>query len=124
MSPKAKLWTSYIFTAIPALMLVFSAVLKFLKLPMVLTEFTRLGYQESVVVPIGLLELTCAIIYLVPRTSVFGAILVAAYLGGATATLVRVGDLTFFMPALLGAMAWGGLYLRDERLRALLPLRS
>lgn len=124
MSPKAKLWTSYFLTAIPVLLMVFSAVLKFLKPAMVLTEFARLGYSESVIIPLGIVELSCAALYLFPRTSVLGAILVAGYLGGATATNLRVGDATFFMPPILGAMAWGGLYLRDERLKALLPLKS
>ena len=67
--------------------------------------------------------LAVAALYVVPRTSVLGAILLTAYLGGATATHVRIGE-PFFMPILLGVLVWGGLFLRDERLRALLPLRQ
>jgi hypothetical protein len=124
MSAKVRLWTGYAFTAIPVLMLTFSGVMKLVRPEGVVTEFIRLGYPETVIAILGVVELACAALYLFPRTSVLGAILIAAYLGGATATHVRVGDLAFFMPPLLGAMAWGGLYLRDERLRALIPLKS
>jgi hypothetical protein len=124
MSAKVRLWTGYVFTAIPVLMLTFSGVMKLVRPEAVVTEFTRLGYPENVIVPLGVVELACAALYLFPRTAVLGAILVAGYLGGATATHVRVGDPTFFIPPLLGAMAFGGIFLRDERLRALLPLRK
>jgi hypothetical protein len=89
-------------------------------------EFTRLGYAEGAALRIGILEIVCTVIYVIPQTSVLGAILLTGYLGGAVATHVRIGDPLFnaFMPALFGALVWGGLYLRDERLRALLPLRS
>jgi hypothetical protein len=89
-------------------------------------EFARLGYPESVILGIGILELGCAVVYIIPRASVIGAILLTGYLGGAVATHVRIGDPSFkiIAPILFGAMIWGGLYLRDERLRALLPLRS
>jgi hypothetical protein len=72
---------------------------------------------------LGILELICAVIYVIPRTSMLGAILLTGYLGGAIATHVRVGE-QFIMPAVLGVLIWGGLYLRDYRLRALLPLRT
>lgn len=123
---KKTLWAGYIISALPVLMLVFASLPKFLKPAGVPEEFTRLGYSESVILGIGILELACAVIYAIPRTSVIGAILLTGYLGGAVATHVRVGDPFFniFMPILLGALIWGGLYLRDERLRALLPLRS
>ena len=124
---KNKLWAGRIISALPVLMMVFaSAVPKFLKPAGVLEQFARLGYSENVILGIGILELACAVVYAIPRTSVLGAILLTGYLGGAVATHVRVGDPFFniFMPILLGALIWGGLYLRDERLRALLPLRS
>jgi hypothetical protein len=69
------------------------------------------------------LELFCAAVYVVPRTAVLGAVLLTGYLGGAVATHVRVGD-AFIVPLLLGVLVWAGLYLRDERVRALLPLRK
>ena len=72
---------------------------------------------------LGLLEFACAVIYLIPRTSVLGAILVTGYLGGAILTGLRVGD-SVLAPAILGVLAWGGLFLRDTRLRALIPFRT
>jgi hypothetical protein len=124
---KGKLWAGRIISALPVLMLLFvSALPKFLKLAGVPEEFARLGYPGNVILGIGILEAACTVIYAIPRTSVLGAILLTGYLGGAVATHVRVGDPFFnvFMPILLGALVWGGLYLRDERLRALIPLRS
>jgi hypothetical protein len=117
------LWAGRISSAIPVLMLLFSAVLKFIKPAFVLQEFARLGYPQSLLLSLGILELACTVVYVIPRTSVLGAILLAAYLGGATATHVRIGD-PFFIPIGLGVLVWAGLFLRDDRLRALLPLRS
>lgn len=104
-------------------MLIFSGVMKLLKAAAVMQEFARLGYQENHVIVIGIIELACVVIYLVPRTSVLGAILITAYLGGAVATHVRLSD-PFFSPIIPGILVWLGLYLRDPRLRALVPLRS
>jgi hypothetical protein len=86
----------------------------------------RLGYEPHVIVGLGIVLLACTVLALIPRTAVLGAILLTGYLGGASATHVRIGGPAFSVvfPVLLGAMVWGGLYLRDERLRALLPLRS
>ena len=117
-------WAGRIISAVPVLMLVFSGVMKLMKPAAVVEGFARFGYPESVILAIGILELACTVVYLIPRTSILGAILVTGYLGGATATHLRVGDSAFFVPAVLGALAWGGLFLRDKRLRALLPLRS
>jgi hypothetical protein len=104
-------------------MLLFSGTLKLIKPAPVVEEFARLGYPESLVLGIGLLELACTAVYVIPRTSILGAILLTAYLGGATATHVRIGD-PFFSPIVVGVLVWGGLFLRDDRLRALIPLRS
>lgn len=84
----------------------------------------RAGFAEKLLVPIGILELVCVVVYLIPRTSVLGAILLTGLLGGATVTTLRIGDPTFPMPVILGMMAWGGLYLRDVRLRELIPLQK
>ena len=116
-------WAGRIASALPVLMLLFSGVMKLLKPAAVVTEFGRLGYPESVILGIGILELLCTVVYLIPRTAVLGAILLTGYLGGATATHVRVGD-PFIFPVIFGALLWLGLYLRDERLRTLLPLRG
>lgn len=119
---KKMLWVGWVLTILPVLMLLFSAVVKLMKTP-VAQEFSRLGYPEKTILGIGILELACTIVYLIPRTSVFGAILLTGYLGGATATHVRIGD-PFLPPVFGGVLIWLALFLRDSRLRALLPLRS
>lgn len=120
---KKMLWTGRILSALPVLMLIFSAVMKFVMPPDAAKGFEHLGYPVSLAFALGIVELTCTLLYVIPRTSVLGAILLAAYLGGATATHVRVGE-PFYLPILLGVLVWAGLYLRDPRLRALLPLRT
>ena len=120
---KKRLWAGRIISALPVLMLLLSGVTKLAKPAFVVEGFAGLGYPESLVLGIGIVEIVCTVIYMIPRTSVLGAILVTGYLGGATATHVRVGD-PFFGPVILGVLVWFGLYLRDDRLRALIPLRS
>ena len=120
---KKMLWAGRITSALPVLMLFFSGAMKLANPAFVTEEFARLGYDESLVVGIGIMEIACTVVYVIPRSSVLGAILLTGYLGGATATQVRVGD-PFFGPIVLGVLVWGGLLLRDERLRALLPLKS
>ena len=122
----AALWAGRIISVLPALMLIFGGVMNLLKPASVLQEFGRLGYSESVAFGIGILAITCAVIYLIPSVSVLGAILLTGYLGGAVATHVRVGDPVFnvVMPILLGVLVWGGLFLRDERMRELIPFRK
>jgi len=121
---KPVLWVGRVLSALPVLMLSFSAVMKFSRSPQVMEGFVgKFGYPEGTLLPIGVVELFCALLYAVPRTSVLGAILITGYMGGATATHVRVSD-PWFMAVLLGVVAWAGLYLREPRLRALLPLRT
>ena len=117
------LWAGHIISALPVLMLLFSGVMKLVKPASVVEGFVRLGYPESLALGIGIVELACVVVYVIPRTSVLGAILLTGYLGGATATHVRIGE-PFFAPIVLGVLVWGGLFLCDARLRALLPLRS
>src|SRR5438309_1391699 len=93
--------------------------MKFMKPPAVVEGMAHYGYPEGLIVTLGVLELLCCIVYAIPRTSVLGAILMTGYLGGATAANVRVGDPSYYMTVLLGALAWLGLFLRDERVRAL-----
>jgi hypothetical protein len=125
MPSKGAVWTGRVLSALPVLLLALSAAMKFSRSPEVVKSFTvDFGYPESTLLVLGVVELTCAVLYAIPQTSVLGAILVTGYLGGATATHVRVSQAAFITPVLLGAMAWGGLYLRDPRLRELLPLRS
>lgn len=116
---KAALWTSRVMSALPVLLVLMGSIMKLMKLPQVLEGFVRAGLPEHLIVPVGIIELVCVVVYVIPRTSVLGAILMTGLLGGAT-----LGDPTFPMPVLLGMLAWGGLYLRDSRLRALIPLRQ
>lgn len=117
------LWTGRVLSTLPVLLLLFSGVMKVMRAAPVLEGFPKLGYPEGLAVGIGVLELVCTALYVWPRTAVLGAVLLTGYLGGATATHVRVGE-PFIAPVILGVLLWGGLYLRDARLRALLPLRG
>ncbi|HYW98657.1 MAG TPA: DoxX family protein [Candidatus Elarobacter sp.] len=120
---KKQLWAGRIISALPVLLLLFSGVMKLLKPTPVLQGFAHYGYPESLIVVIGILEIACTLVYVIPQSSYLGAILMTAYLGGATASNVRVGDPSYFATVILGVLVWAGLYLRDARLRALLPLR-
>ena len=125
--PKARLSAGLVVSAIPVLFLLFDTVIKLLVLDPVVESFSQLGYPASIAVGIGVLELACLVLYLTPRTSILGAILLTGYLGGAVATHVRVGSPLFthvLFPIYVGALLWGGLWLREARLRALVPLRG
>lgn len=125
--PKKKRWAGYIVSGLPALFLLADSLGKFVKPAPVIEGTVKLGYPESVLTGLGAVLLASTVLYLVPRTAVLGAILLTGYLGGAVATHVRVGDPLFthvLSPVYFAIMLWGGLYLRDSRLRALVPLRS
>ena len=120
-------WAGYIVSALPVLFLLVDALGKFIKPEQVVTGTVDLGYQESVIVPLGVLLLICTVLYIIPLTSVLGAVLLTGYLGGAVATHVRIGNplLTHqLFPVYLGALLWLGLYLRDARVRSILPFRA
>jgi hypothetical protein len=124
---KKRLWTGRILSGFAALFLLLDSVGKFVKPAPVIEGTVKLGYSESVILPLGIVLLVCTVLYLIPRTSVLGAILLTGYLGGAVATHVRVGDPLFshvLFPVYFGVMLWGGVFLRDERLRALLLSRE
>src|SRR5258708_11966034 len=122
--PTWRRWTGRVLSALPVLLLVLSASMKLSHPPMVVETFVgKLGYPASVLPALAVLELFCTVVYLVPRTAVLGAVLLTGYLGGAVATHVRVGE-GFVLPLLLGMLLWAGLYLPDERIPALLPLRK
>jgi hypothetical protein len=119
------LWAGRIMSALPVLFFLMDGVMKLVKPPIVVTSTVQLGYPESVILPLGIVLILCTLLYIVPRTSVLGAILLTGYLGGAVATHVRVGAGAFpiVFPIILGVLIWGGLYLRDKRIRAMIPLR-
>lgn len=124
---KRRSWAGIVISTIPILFLLLDAVGKLVKPEPVVSGTVELGYQESVIVPLGIILLVCSVLYAIPRTSFLGAILLTGYLGGAVATHVRVGSPLFthqLFPVYLGILIWLGLYLRDIRLREFLPLRS
>lgn len=123
-APKWMFWVGVVLSALPVLMLLMSATFKFIPpTPDMETELAKIGLNGNQLLGLGILELTCVIIYLIPRTSVLGAILLTGYMGGAIATHVRVGDFNIFMHVLLGVLVWLGMYLRDARLRELIPVK-
>lgn len=117
------LWGGRIMSWLPALFLLMDGVMKLFKPAFVVTETVRLGYPEASIVPLGVVLTLCAILYMIPRTAVLGAILLTGYLGGAVATHVRFfeGWFPIWFPVVFGVLLWGGLWLRDTRLRALIP---
>ncbi|MGH7558755.1 MAG: DoxX family protein [Gemmatimonadota bacterium] len=121
-----RLWAGRILSALPVLFLLWDSAMKLVKPSVVVDSFARLGYPQGIAVEIGILQLVCVAFYVVPRTSVLGAILLTGYLGGAVATHVRVEDPLFshvLFPAYMGVLLWAGLYLREVRLHPLIPLR-
>jgi hypothetical protein len=117
------IWTGRVLSAIPVLLLTMSAAFAFARTPQMVEGMGKFGYPESKVLLIAVLEIGSALIYAIPRTAVLGAILMTGYLGGAVATHVRIGDPGYPTAIVAGILVWAGLYLRDARLRALLPLR-
>ena len=126
-SAKKRSIAGYVLTGLVAAFLTFDTVMKLLQLAPAVQGTTELGYPAGTVVVIGAIELVCLVLYLIPRTSVLGALVLTGYLGGAIATHVRVGSPlpthTLF-PIYVALMVWGGLYLRESRLRPLLPFRT
>lgn len=115
-------WTGRVISVLVAPLFLMSAAFKFIGGPQLAEGFDQLGLPVGLAIPLGVLELTCVVVYLVPRTAVLGAILLTGYLGGAICTHLRVGD-PFYVQILLGIFVWLGIYLRDGRLRELMPLR-
>ena len=150
-NPKWMTWTGRVLTVLLGALLTFSAVVKFMAPPLdpakaaakaeataasddasneakskegkgVAEEFARLGYQEKATIPIAVAEIASTVLYVIPQTTVLGATLLTGYLGGATATHVRIDD-PFVGPIIIGVLAWLGVFLREPRLRAILPWR-
>jgi hypothetical protein len=122
-----QIWTGRALSSLAVLFLLFDAIGKLLRPQAVLDGTTQLGYSTSVILPLGIIQLVCLILYVIPRTSVLGALLWTGYLGGAIATHVRLGNPLFshiLFPIYIAALLWLGLWLRETRVRALLPLRA
>lgn len=115
-------WTGRAMSVLPALMFLFSAAMKFVGGEQVEQGFQHLGLPASMRLPLGVLELACVVVYLIPRTALLGAILLAGYIGGAIVTHWRLGE-PVFIQILLGLVVWLGVWLREPRLRELIPLR-
>ena len=124
---RKSLWAGRIITGLVAAFLLFDAVIHLMKPAPVVEGFAKLGFPIRFAIPLGIIELVCVLMYLIPRTSIFGAILLTGYLGGAIAIQLPTGNPFFgevLFPVYIGVFLWGGIYLRDEKLRALVPLRS
>ena len=121
---KSTLWTGRIISTLVALFLAFDSIIKLLQLAPAVDATTLLGYPASLVLVIGVVETICLAAYVIPRTSLLGAILLTGYLGGAVASQMRVGTPLFqiVFPLIMGALLWGGLLLRDNQLRGRLLL--
>lgn len=115
-------WVSWVISVLVCLMFLFSAFLKIKDGPEVLQGMAHLGLPPALVAPLAVVEISCVVLYLIPATSVLGAILLTGYIGGAICTHLRVGD-PFYVQILLGILAWLALYLREDRLKPLIPLR-
>jgi uncharacterized membrane protein YphA (DoxX/SURF4 family) len=120
-----RIWTGRILSALPVLFLLFDGVIHILRIPPVVQGFAQVGFPLSAAVPLGIIEVVCCILYVIPRTSALGAILLTGYLGGAIATNVRIEAPLFshiLFPVYVALFVWGGLWLRDERVRSLIPV--
>jgi len=115
-------WIGRVISALPSLLFLVSALMKLVGGEQVIEGMAHLGLSESLMRPLAVLEISCVVVYLIPRTSVLGAILLTGYIGGAICTHLRVGD-PFFMQIGIGIFIWLGLYLREPRLHALVPIR-
>lgn len=126
MNTSAMLWTGRVLTGLFALFMLGASIApKLLGMPVAEETMAQLGWPAGYAFPIGLVELTCLVLYLVPRTSLLGAVLMMGLLGGAMATQIRVENPLFshvLFSIYLGLFMWGGLWLRDQRLRGLLPV--
>jgi hypothetical protein len=124
---KAALRTGWTFSGLVIAFMLFDSIIKLIKIEPVVQSFQQLGYPDSIARTIGIMELAITILYAIPRTALFGAVLLMGVLGGAIASHARLGDPLFshtLFGVYLGIVAWGGLWLRDERLRTLFPFRN
>ncbi len=116
-------WSGRVITVLAVLPFVMSAVMKFMGGPQVTQGFSHLGWSDTMLITLGILEAGSVALYLIPQTAVLGAIVLTGYLGGAISTHLRNGE-AVYVHVVLGFLIWGSLYLRDSRLRELIPLRK
>jgi hypothetical protein len=121
---KALVWTGRVLSALPVLLFFFSGVMKLIPPTEPVNPADQMGIPTHLFFWIGITELVCVVLYVIPQTAVLGAILLTGYLGGAVLTHLRVEDKFFIAPVVVGVVVWLGLYLRDRRVRALVPFRS
>jgi hypothetical protein len=124
-SSNKRIWAGRIVSALPVLFLLFDGIIHIMRIPAVVEGFAKAGFPISTAVPLGIIEIVCIILYVIPRTSVLGAILLTGYLGGAVATNVRqqLPMLGYVLaPVYVAVFIWGGLWLRDDRIRSLIPV--
>jgi len=125
--PKTRVWTGRIISIIAVLFLLFDSITKLIKIDSVVKATAQLGYSENLIPVIGSILLICTILYIIPRTSILGAVLLTGYLGGAVASNLRIGNPLFshtLFPVYFGILIWAGLFLRDNRLRDFISLKS
>jgi uncharacterized BrkB/YihY/UPF0761 family membrane protein len=122
-SGKGALWTGRVLFALVVLFLLMDALMKVFNAAPSVEGSDKLGWPVDSVQSLGIVLLVSTIFYIIPRTVILGAILLTAYLGGATAIMVRVGE-PFFFPVIFGVLVWGAIFLRDEKLRTLIPFRK
>jgi hypothetical protein len=124
---RKQIWTGRILLAIPVLFLAFDGTGKLMQPVEVVEGTLRLGYAQSSITIIGILELSSLVLFCIPRTSILGALFLTAFLGGAVATHIRIGDPLFshiLFPTYIALLMWSGLFMIDRRLRLLLPFRT
>lgn len=118
--------TGWVFSGLVIAFMIMDLTMKFMQLPIVISTTEGLGWPASSVTPLAITLSVCTLLYAFPRTAVLGAVLITGYLGGAVATHVRIGSPLFshvLFGVYIGIFTWAGLYLRDARVRALIPLR-
>jgi hypothetical protein len=118
------LWAGRVMTALPAAMFLLGGVISLLQPKFAVEGFVKYGYPDGLMPILGVTEFVCAVLYIIPQTAVLGAILLTGYLGGAVDTHVHAGEPQWLVPIVFGVLVWGGLFLRDARIRALIPLRK
>jgi hypothetical protein len=116
------LWTGRVLSAWIVLFMIFDGVMKLIKPQVVVSAMAELGYPDDLTLGLGVLGLVCTFFYAIPRTSIFGAILLTGYFGGAISAKARIEETSLLFAVAMGVIAWAGLYFRDGRLRALIPV--